>query len=471
MVDSTFRLEKDSLGEVEVPEAAYYGVQTQRAVDNFQISGFRFDRHFIKALGLIKLAAARANLDLSLLPREKAEVIIRACQDVVDGKFDDQFVVDVFQTGSGTSTNMNANEVIASRAAEYLGGKRGDKAIVHPNDHVNMCQSTNDVFPTAIHIAALDAIEEKLLPGLQVLHDKLQGKADEFSDVVKAGRTHLQDAVPVTLGQEFGGYASMIKHGLERINHAKKDLNELPLGGTATGTGLNAHPEYAELAIKHLSGMTGMSLRRADNAFEAMQSKDACVALSGALKTVAVSLMKISNDLRLLNSGPWTGFGEIELPAIQPGSSIMPGKVNPVIPEAVNQVATKIVGNDSSITIAGQLGQLELNLMMPVIAYNLLESIKLEANAATILATKCVAGIKANVERCLKHGESSLALVTAIAPVIGYDASARVAKKALETGRSIREIMLEEGIVAPDKIDEILNLKKLAEGGRIDESA
>ena len=470
MVDATFRLEKDSLGEVKVPEEAYYGVQTQRAVENFQISGFRFDRHFIKALGLIKLAAARANADLSLLPKDKAEVIIKACQDVIDGKFDDQFVVDVFQTGSGTSTNMNANEVIASRAAELLGNKRGDKVAVHPNDHVNMCQSTNDVFPTAIHIAALDAIDEKLLPGLQVLHDELQAKADEFSSVVKAGRTHLQDAVPVTLGQEFGGYANMIKHGLERINQAKKDLYELPLGGTATGTGLNAHPDYAEIAIKHLNSMTGMSLRKAENAFEAMQSKDACVALSGALKTIAVSLMKIANDLRLLNSGPWTGFGEIELPAIQPGSSIMPGKVNPVIPEAVNQVAAKIIGNDSSITIAGQLGQLELNLMMPVLAYNLLESIKLEAAAARILATKCVSGIKANVERCLKHGESSLALVTAIAPVIGYDASARVAKKALETGKSIREIMLEEGIVAKDKIDDILNLKKLAEGGRIDAS-
>ncbi|MFQ6010848.1 MAG: class II fumarate hydratase [Nitrososphaerales archaeon] len=471
MVNSSFRTEKDSLGEVKVPEEAYYGVQTQRAVDNFRISGFRFDRYFIKALGLIKLAAAKANVDLSLLPSDKGEVITKACQEVVDGKFDDQFVVDVFQTGSGTSTNMNANEVIASRAAEFLGAKRGDKGAVHPNDHVNMCQSTNDVFPTAIHIAAIDAIEEQLLPSLQALHDALRDKSEEFSDVVKAGRTHLQDAVPVTLGQEFGGYASMVKHGLERINQAKKDLNELPLGGTATGTGLNAHPDYAEIAIKYLNSLTGMSLRRAENAFEAMQSKDACVAISGALKTVAVSLMKISNDLRLLNSGPWTGFGEIELPAVQPGSSIMPGKVNPVIPEAVNQVAAKVMGNDASITNAGQLGQLELNVMMPVIAYSLLESIKLEAAASKTLAKNCVSGIKANIERCLKHGESSLALVTAIAPVIGYDASARVAKKALETGTSIREIMLEEGIVDKDRIDDILNLKKLAEGGRIEEGS
>ena len=463
MVD--FRTEKDSMGEMQVPANAYYGTQTARAAENFPISNLRFSRRLIRALGHIKAAAARVNVQLKLLDERRGKAIEAAALEVAAGKFDGEFVVDIFQTGSGTSTNMNANEVIASRAIEILGGTRGDKS-VHPNDHVNMCQSSNDVFPTAIHVAAMDAVETHTIPALRGLADAFQAKATEFADVVKAGRTHLQDAVPVTLGQEFSGYASVVRHGVARLENSRSHLSELPIGGTALGTGLNAHPEFAARVVAELRVLSGHLFRRADNPFEAMQNRDACVELSGMLKTIAVGLMKIANDLRLLTSGPRTGLNEIELPATQPGSSIMPGKVNPVIPEAVNMVAAQIIGNDAAISIAGLNGNLDLNVMMPVIAHNLLESLEILGNAAKVLTEKCVRGIAANVAQCQTYSERTASLVTAVAPVIGYDAAARVFKRSLAENKPIREVLLEEGLIPKEQLDEILDLKKLTQGGR-----
>ena len=461
-----FRIEKDSMGEMQVPANAYYGASTARAVENFPISGLRFSRRFIQALGRIKAAAARVNVQLTLLDERRGTAIEEAALQVAGGAFDAEFVVDIFQTGSGTSTNMNANEVIATRAIELLGGSRGDKSLVHPNDHVNLGQSTNDVFPTAIHVAAMDAVENHALPALRQLAEAFQKKATEFADVVKAGRTHLQDAVPVTLGQEFSGYASVIRHAVARLENSRAHLAELPIGGTALGTGLNAHPEFAARVVTHLRTLTGHLFRRADNPFEAMQNRDACVELSGALKTIAVGLMKIANDLRLLTSGPRTGLNEIELPATQPGSSIMPGKVNPVIPEAVNMVAAHIIGNDTAVSIAGMNGNLDLNVMMPVIAHNLLESLELLGHTAKVLAEKCVHGISANVAQCHDYGERTASLVTAVAPILGYDAAAKIFKKALAENKPMRQAILEEGLIPKERLDEILDLKKLTEGGR-----
>ncbi len=461
-----FRLERDTMGEVKVPSSAYYGAETQRAFQNFPISGLRLPREFIRAMALIKLSAARANMLLGLLDPSKGEAIASAAKEIMEGALFEQFVVDVFQTGSGTSTNMNLNEVIANRAIELLGGRRGDKSIVHPNDHVNMCQSTNDVFPSAIHVSAAETIGRKLIPGLRVLYDALEKKAKEFEDVVKAGRTHLQDAVPITLGQEFSGYASMIRHGIKRAEQARDSLLELPLGGTAVGTGLNAHPKYAEVAIGEINRLTGFSFRKAENTFEAMQGKDACVEASGLLKTIAASLMKISNDLRLLNSGPRTALGEIDLPAMEPGSSIMPGKVNPVIPEALGLVAAQVYGNDAAIAVCGSLGQLELNVMMPVIAYNLLQSIEILANGSRILGEKCVAGITADRKRCLDYAERTLMMVTRLTPKIGYDNAAKIAKRAMAENKSLRQIVLEEGVLRKGELDEVLDLKKMTKGGR-----
>ena len=466
MVIEEYRVETDTMGEVKVPSSAYYGAQTVRGIENFPISGLRFQREFIRALALVKLAAAKANIQLGLLDPKKGEAVVSAAKEVSEGALYDQFVLDVFQTGSGTMTNMNMNEVIANRAIELLGGKRGDKKAVHPNDHVNMCQSTNDVFPTAIHVSAAEAIERKLIPSLNVLAEALERKAQEFEDVVKAGRTHLQDAVPVTLGQEFSGYASMVRHGISRATHARDVIQELPLGGTAVGTGLNAHPQYAELAVKELNHLTGLRFRKAENPFEAMQGKDACVEASGQLKTIAASLMKIANDLRLLNSGPRTGFGEIDMPATEPGSSIMPGKVNPVIPEAVNLVAAQVMGNDAAISICGALGQLELNIMMPVIAYDLLQSIDILANGSKALAEKCVNGITADRQRCRDYADRSLMVVTAVTPHIGYDNAARVAKKAIAENKSIRQVILEEKLLSREKLDQVLDLKRMTKGGR-----
>jgi len=461
-----FRIEYDTMGAVKVPASAYYGAQTRRAFENFQISGLLFPTRFVRALGIIKKASADANVQLGLLDEKVGRAIAQAAQEVIDGKLDQQFVVDVFQTGSGTSTNMNANEVIANRATELLGGNRGDKHVIHPNDHVNMSQSSNDVFPTAIHIAAAEALVTSLLPALRKLAVALEKKAEEFADVVKPGRTHLQDAVPITLGQEFSGYASMISHGIGRVERAERSLLELPIGGTAIGTGLNAHPDFARFVVDRINEITALEFAPSKNRFEALQSRDAAVETSGALRSVAVSLIKIANDLRLLSSGPMTGLNEIELPAVQPGSSIMPGKVNPVIPEAVGMVCAQVIGNDLAVTIAGQSGTLELNTMMPLIAYNLLQSIQLEANTAELFADRCVAGIVANRGRCRELAERSLALVTAIAPSIGYDRAAKLAKRARDEKKTIREVMLEEGIPRQE-VDRVLDLEKMVKGGRL----
>jgi len=465
MAEQRFRTERDSMGAMEVPADAYYGAQTARAVANFPISGQRFSRRFIAALGTVKVAATRANARLGILPADMAAAIESAAREVAAGRLDDHFVVDVFQTGSGTSTNMNANEVIARRASEILGGASAGVAI-HPNDHVNASQSSNDVFPTAIHVAALTAVETHILPAMSELAASLAAKAEEFADVVKAGRTHLQDAVPVTLGQEFSGYASVVRHGVERIGRTRAHLAEVPIGGTALGTGLNAPPEFAELVVGELGELTGLGFRRAENCFEAMQNRDACVELSGAFKVVAIGLMKIANDLRLLASGPATGLREIHLPAIQPGSSIMPGKINPVLPEAVNMVAAQVIGNDAAVSIGAMNGNLDLNTMMPVIAHNLLASGDLLGNACRALAEKCVRGITADRERCLAYAERSSSLVTALAPLVGYEAAARIFTRSVRDDVPIRQAILESGMLEAAQVDEILDLERLTRGGR-----
>jgi fumarate hydratase class II len=466
MGNISYRVEEDALGEVEIPANAYYGINTARAIQNFQISGLRLPRNFIKALGLIKYAAAKANMQLGLLEREKAEAIMKASMEVAEGRFDEQFLVDVFQTGSGTSTNMNANEVIANRAIEILGGRIGDKKLIHPNDHVNMCQSTNDVFPTAINVSVVDSIINDLLPSLEILKNTLESKASEFEEVIKCGRTHLQDAVPITLGQEFSGYASAITHGIERIKKNLDELLELPIGGTAVGTGLNAHPDFGKLVVDELSRLTGIPFRIARNRFEALQLRDSCVSISGVLKTIAGSILKICNDLRLLSSGPNTGLSEIEIPAVQPGSSIMPGKVNPVILESTMLACVKVLGNDLSITLANQLGELELNMGMPLIAYDLLQSIQILANSSRNLATKCINGVTPNVEKCRYYAEVSPSLITVITPFIGYDVAAKIARRVVREKKTIREALIEEGFNERE-LDEILDLKRLTRGGII----
>jgi fumarate hydratase class II len=426
-------------------------------VQNFPFGGLRPPPAFIRAVGLIKKCAATVNPELGLLASELSAAIVRAAQEVVDGQWDDQFVVPVFQTGSGTSTNMNANEVIASRANELLTGRKGGKSPVHPNDHVNLGQSSNDVIPSAIHIAAYERIDRHLRPAMQALHQALAGKAREFRDVKKIGRTHLQDAVPMTLGQEFSGYARQIELGIKRITGAGDGLAELALGGTAVGTGINTHPEFAGRVIRMISKELQMPFREAANHFEAQAAQDAAVEASGALKTVAVSLVKIANDIRWLASGPRCGLGELTLPSLQPGSSIMPGKVNPVIPEAVIQAATQVMGNDTTIMLGGQGGYFELNLMLPLIAYNLLQSIDLLAAASRVFAEKCITDLKANRTTCTGYIEKSLALVTALVPEIGYDRAAAVAKTAYETGKTIREVVLAEKILSEAEADKYLN--------------
>ncbi|MCI0746015.1 MAG: class II fumarate hydratase [Verrucomicrobia subdivision 3 bacterium] len=452
----SFRLESDSMGEMRVPSDAYYGAQAARAVENFPISGFRFSQAFIAALGRIKKHAAATNAALGLLDSKIADAIQRAADEVIDGRLYPQFVVDVFQTGSGTSTNMNANEVIANRAAELLGGKIGDRS-VHPNDHVNMGQSSNDVIPSAIHIAALDGIVHRLIPALDELKAALQKKTAEFDNILKIGRTHLQDATPMRLGQEFSGYASQIEHGIARLNNVRPHLAELALGGTAVGTGLNTHPEFARRTIDALARDTGLELREAGNHFEAHASRDACVEASGALKVVAVSLFKIANDIRWLASGPRLGLGELKLPATQPGSSIMPGKVNPVMCEMALQVGAQVIGNDFAITFAGAFGNFELNTMMPVIAWNLLQSIDLLTNASSIFARRAIEGLAADHVRCEANVERSLAMCTALAPVIGYDKAARIAKVAYETNRTVREVATELSGLDHKTLDRLLD--------------
>jgi len=457
IVTMKYRKDTDSMGTVRVPADAYYGSQTQRAVDNFPISDLRFPPAFIHALALVKKYAARVNTELGLLDSRLADAIADAARDVMQGHYDDQFVVDIFQTGSGTSTNMNMNEVIACRANEILTGKKSGNSPVHPNDHVNLGQSSNDVIPAVIHIAALTLIHARLLPALESLHQALTAKSNEFGDVQKLGRTHLQDAVPMFLGQEFSGYARQIELAFERIRAFEPRLAELALGGTAVGNGLNTHPDFASRLISLISKHTGRSFVEAGNHFEAQAARDAAVEASGALKTVAVSLVKIANDIRWLASGPRCGFGEINIPALQPGSSIMPGKVNPVIPEAVLQVAAQVMGNDTTIMMGGQSGNFELNVMLPVIAYNLLQSITLLASAAAVFADTCIRGITANRDVCEANIERSLALVTALVPKIGYDRAAAIAKKAFESGQTIREVALAEKILPEDEIDDLLN--------------
>ena len=459
-----YRVERDSMGEVKVPKIAYYGAQTQRAVENFPISGIGFPPRFVRALAIIKHAAASVNQELGLLDSKIADVIRAAASEVMEGKLDKEFVVDIFQTGSGTSTNMNANEVIANRAMELLGKERGSKE-VHPNDHVNMGQSSNDVIPTAIHISALEAIQKELLPALQQLHHALNEKAKEFDRIVKIGRTHLADATPIRLGQEFGGYARQIELSIERVKSAAIALEELALGGTAVGTGINTHPEFPSRTIEKISQMTELPFREAKNHFEAQAAKDAVVQVSGSLKTLAVSLTKIANDLRWLSSGPRCGIGEIGLPDTQPGSSIMPGKVNPVMCESVLQVAAHVIGCDATITICGQAGNFELNVMMPVMTLRLLEAIEFTANVVKAFTEKCIVGIEANEERCKAMVEQSLAMVTALAPVIGYDAAAKIAKESYATGKTVREIAVAHKLLPPDKLAKILDPWRMTEPG------
>jgi len=464
-MSESFRTESDSMGPMQIPAGAYFGAQTARAVENFPISNLRFPRSFLRALGLIKKHAALTNQELGGLEPRLAAAIVQAAQEVADGKWDAEFVIDIFQTGSGTSTNMNANEVIANRAMELLGGKRGEKT-VHPNDHVNRGQSSNDVIPTAIHLAALEAVERRLIPALEVLQEALRQKAQEFHDVLKIGRTHLQDATPIRLGQEFGGYASQVQHGIARLRAAEKNLGELALGGTAVGTGINTHPEFARRTIARLAAEMNLPLREAADHFEAQGGRDAVVETSGMLKTVAVSLIKIANDIRLLGSGPRLGLGELKLPATQPGSSIMPGKVNPVMCEMLLQVCAQVQGNDAAITFSGSFGNFELNVMLPVMAHNLLQSIELLAKASEVFARRCVAGLEADREKCNSNLELSLSNCTVLAPVIGYDKAVKIAKVAFQTNRTVRQVALEISGLDKTRLDQLLDpARQTAPGG------
>jgi fumarate hydratase, class II len=456
---NSFRIERDSMGELQVPADALWGAQTQRAVQNFPISGIPLPRAFIGALALVKQAAARANTRLELLDAAIAQAIDGAAADVAAGRHDEQFPIDIFQTGSGTSTNMNANEVIASLATRRLGRP------VHPNDHVNMGQSSNDSIPTAIHVSAALTVKRELVPALEHLRDVLRAKEREVGNVVKTGRTHLMDAMPVTLGQELSGWRTQIEHGIERLISVEPRLHALPQGGTAVGTGINAHPEFSARFAQELSDLTGLAFRPGRNFFEGLSSQDTAVELSGQLKVIAVSLMKIANDLRWMNSGPLAGLGEIALPALQPGSSIMPGKVNPVIPEATTMVAAKVIGNDATITIGGQSGNFQLNVMLPVIAYSLLESIRLLANVARALADNAIAGFKVNQERIADALDRNPILVTALNPVIGYEKGAAIAKKAYAQGKPIREVAEQMTDLPREELARLLDPAELVRGG------
>lgn len=457
---SEFRTEKDSMGEVMVPKNAYYGAQTQRAVDNFPVSGIKFSRGFIEALGLVKKTAAKVNTDLDLVDEELTGAIKKAAIEVMEGKLDEDFPIDIFQTGSGTSSNMNANEVIANRANEILGSQK-----IHPNDHVNFGQSSNDVIPTAIRIAAILAVQSNLIPALEQLHKAFIEKGKEFFEVVKTGRTHLMDAVPVTIEQEFSGYARQVRLGIVRLKSSLERVRELPQGGTAVGTGLNTHPEFGKRFAKTISEETGYDFREAENHFEAQSTVDAPVELSSQLKTIAVSLMKIGNDLRWMNSGPNGGIGEIQLEPLQPGSSIMPGKVNPVIEESLTMACAQVIGNDSVITIAGQSGNFELNVMLPVVAHNLLESIHILANSVRNEAERSVSQLTVNKKRIADMVGRNPILVTALNPVIGYDKAAKIAKKAFAENRTVKEVAREMTDLSDKQLDEALDPIKLTRGG------
>ena len=462
---TSFRVEKDSMGEMKVPADAYYGAQTARAQENFPISNLRFGRKFIAAMGLIKFAAAQTNHELGVLKDEQRRLLQQAAQDVIDAKLDAQFVVDIFQTGSGTSTNMNTNEVIASRANEIATGKRGGKSPVHPNDHVNQQQSSNDVIPTAMHISAAVAMREELVPALAHLESKLNEKGKQFEEIVKIGRTHLQDATPIRLGQEISGWCTQARASVERVERAILALRELPLGGTAVGTGINSHPDFAKKTIAIIARRTGIPFVEAPNHFEAQAAKDGVVEASGLLKTIAISLSKIANDIRWLASGPRCGIGEISIPATQPGSSIMPGKVNPVMSEMVLQVVARVIGNDATIAVAGSgLGStFELNVMMPVMAHALLESIELLARAARVFADRTVAGLEANRERCESLVEQSLAMCTSLAPLIGYDQAADIAKESFRTGKTVRQVARERKVASDAELDKALDPRRMTQ--------
>ena len=459
------RIEKDSMGEMAVPKDALYGASTQRAVLNFPVSGYRFSRAFIRALGLIKWGAAQANHDLGLLDAHRAALIVQAAEEVIEGKLDQHFPLDIFQTGSGTSTNTNANEVIANRCAQLAGKPIGSRDPVHPNDHVNMGQSSNDVIPSAIHLSAAEQLQDCLLPALEKLRSALSGKAKEFHHIIKIGRTHLMDATPVRLGQEFAGYAQQVAYGKTRAEKAIEVLRELALGGTAVGTGLNRHPDFPAKVMRHLHQRTGLEFFEARDHFEAQGGKDAVVEASGQLKTIATSLFKIANDIRWLGSGPRCGIGEIRLPATQPGSSIMPGKVNPVLCESMMMVCAQVFGNDAVVTWAGANGNFELNVMMPVMAHNILESIRLLGNAADAFTEKCVVGIEANEERCRELVELSMAMVTSLAPKIGYDRAAEIAKESARTGKTVREICREKKLLGENELEGTLDPVAMTQPG------
>ena len=461
-----YRIEKDSLGGVNVPIGAYYGAQTARALDNFPISGIRPHPIFTRSMVYVKRAAAKVNNELGCLDGEKSKAIINASDRIIAGEFQDQFVVDVYQAGAGTSYNMNVNEVIANIAIESLGKEKGDYSVIHPNDHVNFGQSTNDVFPTAMRIAALFLLTE-LFPVVDELVVALNEKVEEFDDIIKSGRTHLQDAAPIKLGQEFSGYASAVSKAVENIRRASDALKELGIGGTAVGTGLNTHPDYAQKIIRELGEITDLDVRAATNYFEAMQSNAPITEISGTVKVLAIELIRIANDLRLLSSGPKTGLAEITLPAVQPGSSIMPGKVNPVMAEMLNMVCFSVIGNDLTITMASQAGQFELNVMMPVMQYKLLDSVSILTNALKVFTNKCVRGIMVNEERCYQYATGSMAIVTALNPYIGYSKAAEVAKESLLTGKSIKEIILEKKLMSEGKLDELLSPISMTKPGFI----
>lgn len=458
---SGYRIEQDSLGEMQVPAESLYGAQTARAVDNFPISGIPLSRPLLRALGLLKKHAAQTNLQLGLIPAEIADAVIRAADEVISGRLDEHFPVDIFQTGSGTSSNMNVNEVIANRAARLLGQPIGSKA-VHPNDQVNLGQSSNDVFPSAIHIACAEQLHQLLLPALEQLLQQLLEKADSFSGILKIGRTHLQDATPIKLGQVFSGYARQIELAHERVSVDSSGLYELPLGGTAVGTGINTHPQFAAATITAIARETRLPFREATNHFEAQGAKDALVCTSSSLKGCAVSLFKIANDIRLLASGPRCGIGELILPAVQPGSSIMPGKINPVMAEALLQVCAQVIGNDATVALCGLSGNFELNVMMPVMAYNTLQSIELLSSAIRAFDEKCLGDLQADEQRCTDLLEQSLALVTALVPEIGYDRAAELAKRAHQTGRTLRELALADGVDA-ETLDRLLDPTAMTE--------
>jgi fumarate hydratase class II len=456
-----FRKETDSMGEIQVPTDKYYGAQTARSLMNFKIGGERFPRELIKALGILKKAAALTNKELGLLPADKADLIIKAADEVIEGKLDEHFPLVVWQTGSGTQTNMNANEVISNRAIEMTGGVMGSKKPIHPNDDVNKAQSSNDTFPTAMHIAAVEEIHRRLVPMVTKLRDALAKKSEEFKDIIKIGRTHLMDATPLTLGQEFSGYTQQLTNGLERINGCMSRMYELALGGTAVGTGLNTHPEFAVKSAAAIAKITGLPFITARNKFEALATHDALVELSGVLKTLAASLMKIANDIRWLGSGPRSGIGELSLPENEPGSSIMPGKVNPTQSEAMTMVCAQVFGNDVAVNFGGAMGNFELNVFKPVIIFNVLQSIRLIADACESFTDHCVVGIEANKMNIKKHLENSLMLVTALNPHIGYDNAAKVAKKAHKENKTLKEAVIELGLLTAEKFDEVVRPEKM----------